>query len=54
MIGGLATSAFLTLEVLPVVYTIWRHRQLRQAQREGKPIGDIVGTVPAWARGSEP
>ena len=24
MIGGLATSAFLTLEVLPVLYTIWR------------------------------
>ena len=24
MIGGLATSAFLTLEVIPVLYTIWR------------------------------
>jgi copper/silver efflux system protein len=32
MIGGLATSAFLTLEVLPVVYTIWRHRQLVRAR----------------------
>ena len=31
MIGGLVTSAFLTLEVLPVLYTIWRHRQLRRA-----------------------
>jgi Cu(I)/Ag(I) efflux system membrane protein CusA/SilA len=30
MLGGLATSAFLTLEVLPVLYTIWRTRQLRQ------------------------
>jgi Cu(I)/Ag(I) efflux system membrane protein CusA/SilA len=29
MIGGLLTSAFLTLEVLPVLYTLWRRRQLR-------------------------
>jgi hypothetical protein len=28
MIGGLCTSAFLTLEVIPVLYTIWRTRQL--------------------------
>jgi Cu(I)/Ag(I) efflux system membrane protein CusA/SilA len=28
MIGGLLTSAFLTLEVIPVLYTIWRTRQL--------------------------
>jgi Cu(I)/Ag(I) efflux system membrane protein CusA/SilA len=32
MIGGLVTSGFLTLEVLPVVYTIWRHRQLVRRQ----------------------
>jgi Cu(I)/Ag(I) efflux system membrane protein CusA/SilA len=51
MIGGLATSAFLTLEVLPVVYTIWRCSQLRQAQRVGVPIAKVVGAVPAWARG---
>jgi Cu(I)/Ag(I) efflux system membrane protein CusA/SilA len=50
MIGGLATSAFLTLEVLPVLYTIWRSHQLRRAQRQGIPIGAIVGGVPAWAR----
>lgn len=50
MIGGLATSAFLTLEVLPVLYTIWRHRQLLHAQRAGAPIQNVVGTAPAWAR----
>jgi Cu(I)/Ag(I) efflux system membrane protein CusA/SilA len=50
MLGGLATSAVLTLEVLPVVYTIWRHRQLVRAQREGVPIEAIVGQTPAWAR----
>jgi Cu(I)/Ag(I) efflux system membrane protein CusA/SilA len=50
MLGGLVTSAFLTLEVLPVVYTMWRHHQLRQAQRRGVPIEDIVGLGPAWAR----
>jgi Cu(I)/Ag(I) efflux system membrane protein CusA/SilA len=33
MLGGLLTSAFLTLEVIPVLYTIWRARQLRLAQR---------------------
>jgi Cu(I)/Ag(I) efflux system membrane protein CusA/SilA len=50
MLGGLVTSAFLTLEVLPVVYTIWRCRQLRQAEDSGKSIMEIVGTVPGWAR----
>ena len=43
MLGGLATSAFLTLEVLPVLYTIWRHRQLRRALALGVPIASIVG-----------
>ena len=35
MFGGLITSAFLTLEVIPVLYTIWRVHQLRAAQRVG-------------------
>jgi len=43
MLGGLVTSAFLTLEVLPVLYTIWRHRQLRRAIALGIPIASIVG-----------
>jgi Cu(I)/Ag(I) efflux system membrane protein CusA/SilA len=45
MIGGLATSAFLTLEILPVLYTIWRHRQLKEAARLGVPIEKVVGTI---------
>ena len=48
MLGGLVTSAFLTLEVLPVLYTIWRYRQLRRAQRTGMPLETIVGAVPKW------
>jgi Cu(I)/Ag(I) efflux system membrane protein CusA/SilA len=28
MVGGLLTSAFLTLEVIPVIYTYWRQEQL--------------------------
>ena len=28
MVGGLITSAFLTLEIIPVVYTYWRQEQL--------------------------
>jgi Cu(I)/Ag(I) efflux system membrane protein CusA/SilA len=43
MLGGLLTSAFLTLEVLPVLYTIWRHRQLVRSQRTGVPLAQIIG-----------
>jgi Cu(I)/Ag(I) efflux system membrane protein CusA/SilA len=50
MLGGLLSSAFLTLEVIPVVYTIWRQHQLRRAQESGVSLESIVGTVPAWAR----
>jgi Cu(I)/Ag(I) efflux system membrane protein CusA/SilA len=50
MLGGLATSALLTLEVLPVIYTLWRASQLRRAQRAGVPVEQVVGTMPAWAR----
>jgi copper/silver efflux system protein len=53
MIGGLATSAFLTLEVIPVLYTIWRYRQLRYAQKSGKSLEDVVGPAPTWAREPE-
>ena len=49
MLGGLASSAFLTLEVLPVIYTVWRTQQLHRAQRRGVPIATIVGTAP-WSR----
>jgi Cu(I)/Ag(I) efflux system membrane protein CusA/SilA len=50
MLGGLVTSAFLTLEVLPVLYTIWRAHQLRRAEVTGRPLEEIVGTLPGWAR----
>jgi Cu(I)/Ag(I) efflux system membrane protein CusA/SilA len=51
MIGGVVTSAFLTLEILPVLYTMWRHAQLRRAQRTGAPLMTIVGEAPGWAAG---
>src|SRR5208283_3262945 len=50
MLGGLATSAFLTLEVLPVFYTMWRVHQLETARRAGLSIADVVGLAPPWAR----
>ena len=50
MLGGLVTSAFLTLEVLPVLYTIWRTQQLRRSVRNGIPLESVIGAVPAWAR----
>ena len=33
MLGGLATSAFLTLEVLPVLYTLWARSTYRKTDR---------------------
>jgi Cu(I)/Ag(I) efflux system membrane protein CusA/SilA len=33
MVGGLFTSAFLTLEIIPVVYTWWRWHQWQRAER---------------------
>jgi Cu(I)/Ag(I) efflux system membrane protein CusA/SilA len=30
MIGGMVTSTILTLVVIPVVYYLWRGRELRQ------------------------
>lgn len=38
MVGGLFTSAFLTLEIIPVIYTYWRNAQLKRAQRTGRPL----------------
>jgi copper/silver efflux system protein len=49
MLGGLVTSAFLTLEVIPVLYTIWRARQLRMAQ---KANASIAAAAPVGAVGS--
>ncbi len=37
MVGGLLTSAFLTLEIIPVIYTYWRLAQLRRRQRAATP-----------------
>ncbi len=43
MVGGLLSSAFLTLELIPVVYTYWRHAQLKRAIRTGRPIAEVCG-----------
>jgi copper/silver efflux system protein len=42
MVGGLISSAFLTLELIPVVYTYWRYWQLRRAQRQGVPLAQLL------------
>jgi len=44
------TLVILALEVIPVLYTLWRGRQLRAAQRRGIAIASIVGRPPPWAR----
>jgi len=43
MVGGLMSSAFLTLELIPVVYTYWRHAQLKKAQRLNVPLAELTG-----------
>jgi Cu(I)/Ag(I) efflux system membrane protein CusA/SilA len=43
MVGGLLSSAFLTLELIPVVYTYWRYAQLKRAKRTGRTIADVCG-----------
>ena len=43
MVGGLLSSAFLTLELIPVVYTYWRYAQLKRALRTGRPIAEVCG-----------
>ncbi len=46
MVGGLVSSAFLTLELIPVVYTYWRFSQLKKAERTGKPLAEVCGFAP--------
>ncbi|MBI5538382.1 MAG: efflux RND transporter permease subunit [Deltaproteobacteria bacterium] len=43
MVGGLLSSAFLTLELIPVVYTYWRYAQLKHALKTGKPLSEVCG-----------
>jgi Cu(I)/Ag(I) efflux system membrane protein CusA/SilA len=43
MVGGLFSSAFLTLELIPVVYTYWRYAQMKRAERTGRPLAEIAG-----------
>jgi Cu(I)/Ag(I) efflux system membrane protein CusA/SilA len=42
MVGGLISSAFLTLELIPIVYTYWRYAQLRRAQRLNVPLEQLL------------
>jgi Cu(I)/Ag(I) efflux system membrane protein CusA/SilA len=49
MVGGLLSSAFLTLELIPVVYTYWRYSQLKKSLRTGRPLAEICGLEPKEA-----
>ena len=50
MVGGLVTSAFLTLEVIPVLYTIWRARQLAAGRGFGRgtPRAPVINQADEW------
>lgn len=39
MVGGLITSTFLTLEIIPVVYTYWRLSQIKREQSRALAAG---------------
>jgi len=56
MIGGLATSAFLTLEVIPVLYTIWRSRQLAAGRGFGRraPVAPAAAAEPLHLMAEQP
>jgi Cu(I)/Ag(I) efflux system membrane protein CusA/SilA len=61
MVGGLLSSAFLTLELIPVVYTYWRYAQLKRSKRTGRPLAEVCGIdlgdnggEPASARAAQP
>jgi Cu(I)/Ag(I) efflux system membrane protein CusA/SilA len=42
MVGGLISSTFLTLEIIPVFYTYWRKSQLAREQRELGDQGEVA------------
>jgi copper/silver efflux system protein len=48
MVGGLVTSAFLTLEIIPVVYTYWRQEQVLWERLE-QLDGALLGRLRAFA-----
>ena len=41
MVGGLISSTFLTLEIIPVVYTYWRLWQIRREKRQEGRVGNL-------------
>jgi copper/silver efflux system protein len=53
MLGGLVTSAFLTLEVIPVLYTIWRARQLAAGHAFGRVDRGALAATPATAQAGD-
>jgi Cu(I)/Ag(I) efflux system membrane protein CusA/SilA len=46
MVGGLFTSAFLTLEIIPVIYTWWRWRDWQRGRREAAFASEPVAARP--------
>ena len=50
MVGGLVTSAFLTLEIIPVIYTYWRNEQLLW-RRLGEAASERLATLRGAAAG---
>jgi copper/silver efflux system protein len=54
MVGGLLTSAFLTLEIIPVIYTYWRQEQLlweRLASLDPRQLGRLRASVAVLSAG---
>jgi Cu(I)/Ag(I) efflux system membrane protein CusA/SilA len=47
MVGGLVTSAFLTLEIIPAIVTYWRYEQLLRERLAGM-APDLLAVLERW------
>ena len=52
MVGGLFTSAFLTLEIIPVIYVWWRFRQWKAEQAKAGRASTFEPVTTAQPSGS--
>jgi Cu(I)/Ag(I) efflux system membrane protein CusA/SilA len=45
MVGGMITAPILSLFVIPAIYLVWRRREFRQSESEGRPARNAPAPV---------
>jgi Cu(I)/Ag(I) efflux system membrane protein CusA/SilA len=52
MVGGMVSSTFLTLIVIPAIYSLWKEREVRSMQRSATltPLPELEPTLTGGAR----